>query len=194
MPLVEVTLTGGRSAEQIRALIHQVTGAVERAVGAPTGSIQVVVREVPATHWAAADVTIAERRENQAGVTDTPGVIDSAEHVMTSKSSFGHLIDGEEVGSLDGATFDSVDPWLRTPWTDVAFGKAGVERAIAAARKAFDQGPWPRIGSAERDAIIHRLAALIEQHAPELAMADTNTSTYITGHSTGCRRWSGSCE
>ena len=82
MPLVEVTLTEGRTAEQIRALIHEVTGAVERAVGAPTASIRVVVREVPATHWAAGDVTIAERRENQAGVTDTRGVIDSERSVL----------------------------------------------------------------------------------------------------------------
>jgi len=82
MPLVEVTLTEGRTAEQIRALIHEVTGAVERAVGAPPASIRVVVREVPATHWAAGDVTIAERRENQAGVTDTRGVIDSERSVL----------------------------------------------------------------------------------------------------------------
>lgn len=61
MPLVEVTLTEGRSAEQIRALIREVTGAVERAVAAPRGNIRVVVREVPPTHWAAGDVTIAER-------------------------------------------------------------------------------------------------------------------------------------
>lgn len=71
MPLVEVTLTQGRTPEQIRALIHELTGAVQRAIAAPAASIRVVVREVPPTHWAAGDVTIAERRE-QANVTDTP--------------------------------------------------------------------------------------------------------------------------
>ncbi len=63
MPLVEVTLTEGRTAEQIRALIHELTGAVERSVAAPRPNIRVVVREVPTTHWAAGDVTIAERRD-----------------------------------------------------------------------------------------------------------------------------------
>lgn len=76
MPLVEVTLTEGRSAEQIRALIHELTGAVERAIAAPIANIRVVVREVPTTHWAAGDVTIAERRD-QARATDTRAPIDS---------------------------------------------------------------------------------------------------------------------
>ncbi|MCC3313773.1 tautomerase family protein [Nocardia africana] len=62
MPLVEVTITEGRSPEQIRALIHEVTGAVERSVDAPLPAIRVVVREVATTHWAAGDITIAERR------------------------------------------------------------------------------------------------------------------------------------
>jgi 4-oxalocrotonate tautomerase len=62
MPLIEVTLVGGRSPEQLRSLIHELHEAAVRAVGAPPESVRVVVREVPATHWAAGDVTIAERR------------------------------------------------------------------------------------------------------------------------------------
>jgi 4-oxalocrotonate tautomerase len=62
MPLIEVTLVEGRSAEQLRALITGLTRAVVEAVEAPVASVRVVVREVPATHWAAGDVTIAERQ------------------------------------------------------------------------------------------------------------------------------------
>lgn len=62
MPLVEVTLVEGRTAEQLRTLITKLTDAVETAVAAPRANIRVVLREVPATHWAAGDVTIAERR------------------------------------------------------------------------------------------------------------------------------------
>jgi 4-oxalocrotonate tautomerase len=62
VPLIEVTLVEGRSAEQLRALIAGLTRAAVEAVGAPVESVRVVVREVPATHWAAGDVTIAERR------------------------------------------------------------------------------------------------------------------------------------
>jgi 4-oxalocrotonate tautomerase len=61
MPLVEVTLTAGRSPEQIRALIHELTDAVERVLAAPRRNIRVIVHEVPTTHWAASDVTLAER-------------------------------------------------------------------------------------------------------------------------------------
>ncbi|HEX9538368.1 MAG TPA: tautomerase family protein [Streptosporangiaceae bacterium] len=62
MPLVEVTLAEGRTPEQIRSLIHELHEAVIRAVAAPPENVRVIVREVPATHWAAGDVTIAERR------------------------------------------------------------------------------------------------------------------------------------
>ncbi|WP_434581823.1 aldehyde dehydrogenase [Carbonactinospora thermoautotrophica] len=87
---------------------------------------------------------------------------------------FGHFIDGQEVPSADGATFDSVDPWTREPWARVALGsRVEVERAVAAARRAFDSGPWPRMGYAERGRILHRPADLVEAHADELGMADT---------------------
>jgi 4-oxalocrotonate tautomerase len=63
VPLVEVTLVEGRTPQQIRALISGLTAAVVDGVDAPEESVRVVVREVPATHWAAGDVTIAERRK-----------------------------------------------------------------------------------------------------------------------------------
>jgi 4-oxalocrotonate tautomerase len=70
MPMIEVTLVEGRSPEQLRALISGLTQAACDAVGAPRASVRVVVREVPATHWAAGDVTIAERRSNQDGASE----------------------------------------------------------------------------------------------------------------------------
>jgi 4-oxalocrotonate tautomerase len=63
VPFVDVTLVEGRTPEQLRALQHELTQAVVRAIGAPVDSIRVVLREVPPTHWAAGDLTIAERRE-----------------------------------------------------------------------------------------------------------------------------------
>lgn len=68
MPLVEVTLVSGRTPEQLRTLMHELHAAVVRAVDAAPESVRVVLREVPATHWSAGDVTIAERRAaSQAG-------------------------------------------------------------------------------------------------------------------------------
>jgi 4-oxalocrotonate tautomerase len=62
MPFVEITLIEGRSPEQLRALLKATTEAVVTSISAPKDSVRVVIREVPATHWAAGDVTIAERQ------------------------------------------------------------------------------------------------------------------------------------
>lgn len=85
-----------------------------------------------------------------------------------------HIIDGAEVDSASGARFHSVDPWTQQPWAEVALGDAeDAARAVTAARRAFDEGPWPRMGRTERSAILHRLGDLMTEHADELALADT---------------------
>ncbi len=71
MPLVEITMIEGRPPERLRALIHDVHEAVRRSLEAPPESIRVVIREVPPTHWAAGDVTIAERRAGTPTETGT---------------------------------------------------------------------------------------------------------------------------
>ena len=88
---------------------------------------------------------------------------------------YGHIIDGVEVESVDGARMDSVDPFTREPWAQVALGgRADAALAVAAARRAFDEGPWPRMGYEKRQTLLHRLADLMEEHAEELALADTH--------------------
>ncbi len=61
MPLIEVTLTAGRTPQQVREMISNLTQAVIDAEVAPKESIRVIIREVPLAHFAAADVTLAER-------------------------------------------------------------------------------------------------------------------------------------
>ncbi len=61
MPLVEVSLIEGRTPEQLRSLITNLTEAVQTSVGAAPEAIRVIVREVPATHWAVGGVPLAER-------------------------------------------------------------------------------------------------------------------------------------
>ena len=67
MPIIDVTVSAGRSPEQLRTLIHELHGAAKRALEVPDASIRVILREVPLTHFAAADETIAERRERDGG-------------------------------------------------------------------------------------------------------------------------------
>ncbi len=60
MPQVDITLSQGRSPGQIRDLVHEVHTAVLRTVDTRPEYIRVVVHEVPRTHWATGDVTLAE--------------------------------------------------------------------------------------------------------------------------------------
>ncbi|MFJ9173581.1 4-oxalocrotonate tautomerase family protein [Streptomyces sp. NPDC102360] len=62
MPQITVTLAEGRTPEQIRTLQHEVHEAVLRSIDTRPEYIRIVVHEVPATHWATGDTTIAEMR------------------------------------------------------------------------------------------------------------------------------------
>jgi len=87
---------------------------------------------------------------------------------------FQHVIGGSEVPSMDGQTMPDIDPYTQEQWADVALGgRADADKAVAAARDAFDNGPWPRMGFDKRHKILHAFADLMDEHAHELAMADT---------------------
>ncbi|MTE17480.1 tautomerase family protein [Nocardia aurantiaca] len=61
MPLIDVSVVEGRTQETLRLLIHELHAAAVRVLDDSPAAVRVIVREVPATHWAAGDVTIAER-------------------------------------------------------------------------------------------------------------------------------------
>jgi acyl-CoA reductase-like NAD-dependent aldehyde dehydrogenase len=81
------------------------------------------------------------------------------------------LIGGEKVPAADGATFETLDPATGNVITTVAQGGAAdVDRAVAAARAAFDHGaPWRKMTPGDRGRAMTRLAGLVEDHADELA-------------------------
>ena len=68
MPLIEVTLAEGRSPEKLRALISKLTAAVVETGVAKKEAVRVILREVPKSHWAAGDETLAERAAKQQSV------------------------------------------------------------------------------------------------------------------------------
>jgi len=68
MPLIEVTLAEGRSPEKLRALISKLTDAVVETGVAKKEAVRVILREVPKSHWAAGDETLAERAAKQQNV------------------------------------------------------------------------------------------------------------------------------
>jgi len=84
------------------------------------------------------------------------------------------LINGEWVDSASGKTFQSFNPATGGVLAEVAEGdREDINRAVSAARAAFDGGPWRRMTPSERGRAIWKLADLIEQHADELALLET---------------------
>ncbi len=83
------------------------------------------------------------------------------------------LIDGQHVPALSGETFASISP--STGETVAEFALAGapdVDRAVKAARAALE-GPWSRFKPAERQAVLLRLAELVDAEFDDLALLDS---------------------
>ncbi len=84
------------------------------------------------------------------------------------------FIDGAYTGAASGETADSIDPASGRLLVRVAeCGGEDVERAVAAARRAFEAGVWSRRPPAERKRILIRFAELILAHHEELALLET---------------------
>lgn len=83
------------------------------------------------------------------------------------------LIDGQRVPSLSGRTFQTLNPATEQVIATIAEGnEADVDRAVAAARRAFE-GPWSTMRPAERGHILFKLVELMKQHADEIAALES---------------------
>ena len=79
------------------------------------------------------------------------------------------MIAGKPVPSVSGETFEVIDPTTEKVLCRVASANAeDVDRAVRAARRAFEAGSWAAISPAERARYLLKIADLIEQHADEL--------------------------
>jgi len=79
-------------------------------------------------------------------------------------------IDGQWLAPAQGGSFDTFDPSDETLLARVAAATAeDVDAAVRAARRAFDEGPWPRMSGAERAAVLRRIAEGIRGRQQELA-------------------------
>jgi aldehyde dehydrogenase (NAD+) len=87
------------------------------------------------------------------------------------------VIDGELSDSASGETFESIDPSTGQAFAQVAkAGAEDVKRATTAARKAFDEGPWPRMRGRDRAKALLAVADGIKKHAPDLAELESRDS------------------
>ncbi|HLX58042.1 MAG TPA: aldehyde dehydrogenase family protein [Ktedonobacteraceae bacterium] len=104
----------------------------------------------------------------------TVNITESAQSAFIQQQPIKMLIGGQWVESASGKTFDTINPSTGSVLAKVAEGDSeDINRAVAAARKAFESGPWPKLTPSQRGRLLWKLADLIEQHAEELAQLET---------------------
>ena len=88
----------------------------------------------------------------------------------TKLKEYQTYIDGKWVDAASGKTFQTFDPYTGEPWALIPeCDKADVDRAVEAAARAFETGPWPAMTPTARGKVMRRIAELIEKHAEHLA-------------------------
>jgi phenylacetaldehyde dehydrogenase len=84
------------------------------------------------------------------------------------------LINGKWVEAASGRTFPTYDPSKGEVLSQVAEGdREDIDRAVKAARAAFETGPWSKISPSERGRMVWKLGDLIEKHAEEFAQLES---------------------
>jgi acyl-CoA reductase-like NAD-dependent aldehyde dehydrogenase len=98
----------------------------------------------------------------------------SVESAFLQQQPIKMLIGGQWVDSASGKTFDTINPSTGEVLAKVAEGdQEDINRAVAAARKAFESGPWPKLTPSQRGRLLLKLADQIEENAEELARLET---------------------
>jgi phenylacetaldehyde dehydrogenase len=84
------------------------------------------------------------------------------------------LIGGRWVEAASGRTFETRNPATGEVLARIAEGdREDIDRAVKAARRAFEEGPWPEMHPSERSRLLWKVSELIDQHRDELAELET---------------------
>src|SRR6266536_3466532 len=110
----------------------------------------------------------------------------SPQPVQTTPRRYQLFIDGQFVDAQSGKTFNSPNPATGETFAEVAEAdQADVDKAVAAARKAFE-GKWSKMSARDRGRLLYKLSQLIERDSAQLAELETSDngkpikeSTYI---------------
>jgi phenylacetaldehyde dehydrogenase len=106
------------------------------------------------------------------GIAVSPTIDSNAASFISKRGKI--LINNQWVDSASGKTFQTFNPATGEVLATLAEGdKEDINRAVAAARKAFEGGPWRKMTTSERGRLIWKLADLLEQHTEEFATLES---------------------
>lgn len=101
-----------------------------------------------------------------------PEFIDSVRNKIAN-TTISHFVNGSFEEGVRGETFETLDPSDNRTLASVYHGhREDVDKAVEAARKAFQDGPWPRMKATERRQYLIRVGELIEKYRDELAVLE----------------------
>uniref|UniRef100_A0A8C0ZB85 10-formyltetrahydrofolate dehydrogenase n=1 Tax=Cyanistes caeruleus TaxID=156563 RepID=A0A8C0ZB85_CYACU len=92
---------------------------------------------------------------------------------MTVNMPYQCFINGKFINSDDGKTYDTINPADGSVTSVSSASLADVDKAVAAAKEAFEDGEWGRMNARERGRLMYRLADLMEEHQEELATIES---------------------
>uniref|UniRef100_A0A3Q0RRM3 10-formyltetrahydrofolate dehydrogenase n=1 Tax=Amphilophus citrinellus TaxID=61819 RepID=A0A3Q0RRM3_AMPCI len=93
---------------------------------------------------------------------------------MTVKMPCQCFINGKFEDAENGKTYNSISPTDGSVICKVSYASVGdVDRAVAAAKEAYENGPWGKMNPRDRGSLLYRLADLMEEHQEELATIES---------------------
>ncbi|HEX4142326.1 MAG TPA: aldehyde dehydrogenase family protein [Pirellulales bacterium] len=96
------------------------------------------------------------------------------------------FIDNNWVDAAEGGSFETFNPATGEPIARVAAATASdVDRAVKAARRALESGPWAKLDAADRGLLLFKLADLVQEHSSELAALESLNSGKTIKDATG---------
>src|ERR1700690_4327878 len=110
--------------------------------------------------------------DDMATTVSTPVLDQSVSRFIARKQKM--LINGRWVEAASGKTFPTYNPATGETLSQVAEGdREDIDRAVRAARAAFETGPWSKMSPSGRGRLIWKIADLIEQHLEEFAQLES---------------------
>ena len=106
-----------------------------------------------------------------------------------------HLINNQWVDAVEGGHFETLNPATGEVIAKVAAGTAAdVDKAVKAARRALESGPWSTLDAADRGRLLFQLADLVEGHAEDSPPSSRSTAARrLSTPAATCKGWSTPC-